>query len=491
AREAGVGKVGAVVLALAAAAAAASRALRDPRPQAVESLRIEGIAATDTAAFFRAVRAGDARTVRLFLSTGLSPNVIEPDGGQGLRAGPALALAAARGDTTLVATLLAAGAHPDLPNRSGYTALFSAVGAPNAAVVVRQLLARGADPIHEADDGQLALQAAAAEGDTLVLGLLLRAVPRARLATLFARDSGERDINPLTAAAGAGQADAVRMLLRAGAPVDRPAARPPLCAASNGLVVDAPNDVEGARRRRDRQAAVVRLLIEDARATADPPCDGHSVLEWPVRANDTTLVAYLLAHGADPNRAWSEESPPVRAVLGWCEPALTADDLSGMRYLLTHGARADWRPDSSAPTPLMSAAYRNAPACVDLLLAAGADVNARDGVGRTPLLWAANPWNARVLAQLLARGADPRAVDRDGATALMRLAYPRDDADAEERGGAPLDALAVLLRAGVDPAARRADGATALDLARRNGYRGIAVRLGGAGTSGRPGPWRR
>ena len=481
-RAAGAGRAAVLTLLLVAAATVAFR-VATTRQRAIEALRMEGVAVTDTAAFFRFVRDGNAPLVRRFLAAGLSPNVIDPDPTRGARAGPAVAVAAALGDTALVALLLDAGAQPDRANQLGYTALFSAVDAPHAAVLVRQLLAHGADPGHGANDGRLVLHDAAEAGDTLVLGLLLRAVPPERRAALFAAEGGERYLTPLAAAAGAGQVNAARMLIRAGAPADQPVARPPLCAASNGLIVNTPVDVDSAALHRARRAAVMRLLIDEAHATAAAPCGEQSVLEWPVRASDTTVIAYLLAHGADPNRAWSDQTPPVKMLLTWCEPALTADDLTGMRYLLAHGARADWRPDSGDQTPLMSAAYSSATACVDALLAAGADVNARDSTGLTPLLWGANPWNARVLTQLLAHGADPRAVDHEGATALMRLVYPRGDADAAERATAPVAALDVLLRAGVDGRARRHDGVTALDLARRNGYTTIAARL--AGTGGR------
>jgi hypothetical protein len=53
------------------------------------------------------------------------------------------------------------------------------------------------------------------------------------------------------------------------------------------------------------------------------------------------------------------------------------------------------------------------------LLAAGADVNARDEHGWTPLCWAAGKGDAPLVSLLLERGADPTLTGRDLRTPLM------------------------------------------------------------------------
>lgn len=139
---------------------------------------------------------------------------------------------------------------------------------------------------------------------------------------------------------------------------------------------------------------------------------------------------------------------------------------------------------------LLQAADAGTVAAVRAALAAGADVEARDAIGATPLLVAAaaNPDTA-VLAALLDAGADVTAVDMNGWTALHRAALLQDDprrlalllaagapADAidttgrtplmlaAERGREPL-LLDALLDGGAEPWHRDAEGRRALDLA--------------------------
>ena len=103
-------------------------------------------------------------------------------------------------------------------------------------------------------------------------------------------------------------------------------------------------------------------------------------------------------------------------------------------------------------TPLHLAAFARAsgPGILQLLLDSGALVNARDGRGWTPLLWA----GSSSFETLRAAGADVRAQGDDGYTVLHRAALVADTATVK-----------ALLAAGLDPNARTDSGWTVLHLA--------------------------
>ena len=132
-----------------------------------------------------------------------------------------------------------------------------------------------------------------------------------------------------------------------------------------------------------------------------------------------------------------------------------------------------------------TATVENMTACLD----AGADLEAREVDGVTPLHWAAMfNANPAVLKALLAAGADPMTRDEDGFTPLHLAARDNENpaviaalvdsgADLKVRTGygftplhltTSLAVITALLDAGADPMARNAAGETPWDLAKGN-----------------------
>lgn len=224
--------------------------------------------------------------------------------------------------------------------------------------VIKALLKKGA-PINERDkDGRTPMCVAARAGHKDVCGVLAK--------------SGANLSGPLYDASWAGDVDAAALLIGIGAPADH--------VPRNGLGPLHWVIVSGAALEQRRKLA--QLLIENG---AD--INGGAGKEWGAPLNsaahaaDIEMVKFLLKKGADPNvrRSLSGNTPLFLAV----DP-LGAGGLAVMKMLLDQGADVDAR-NKIGRTALHRAASRGDEKAVRLLLKHGADVKVKDKKGRTPL----------------------------------------------------------------------------------------------------------
>ena len=162
----------------------------------------------------------------------------------------------------------------------------------------------------------------------------------------------------------------------------------------------------------------------------------------------------------------------VRAIDRWrvLERAIAADDAAAVARAIADGADPSY--DVDGLKPLHRAAVRARADVIGALIAAGADVHARDNRGRTALLLTAAGTPAEVWARLLEGRANPN----DRLEALRLLLGARADPNTDVLAGQMSDvrdaigkkraeALALLLAAGADPNAADEEGSRPLHVA--------------------------
>ncbi len=192
--------------------------------------------------------------------------------------------------------------------------------------------------------------------------------------------------------------------------------------------------------------------------------------------------------------------------------ASRAGDAAKVRSLLDDGARVDAR-DEGGATALVAAAYGNHVEVARLLVAAGADVNAKDDTEQSAFLIATSEVgdDTRLLELTLGNGADVdakdsyngtgliRAADRGHVAIVRRLLATAIDVDHVNRLGwtALLEAIILgggdarhtevvrrLVAHGVDVDIADREGVTPLAHARRQGYAEMVETLERAGARG-------
>lgn len=194
--------------------------------------------------------------------------------------------------------------------------------------------------------------------------------------------------------------------------------------ALRALLADHPSAAEA--RRADGMSALLWARYQDeldavaALLEANPRLD---VFEAAALGHPEVLRAEL---DRDPNLAVAY-SPDGFTALGL---ASFFGNREGVELLLARGARVnDASQNRMRVAPLHSALAGTDPTIADLLLAAGADVNAVQADGYTPLHEAAQNGDRAMAERLVAAGADPQARLDDGST-------PADSA--RRAGHAPL-----------------------------------------------------
>lgn len=406
--------------------ATAVRALLDQRVD-VNASDADGSTALQWAAHW-----DDVTLVERLLGAGADANRVNE-----LGVGP-LALASANRNARMVRLLLGAGADPNRAAQSGETVLMTAARA-GSADVVSALLDRKADPAAtERHHGQTALMWAVAAGHTDVVKLLI-----ARGADVNARSLSS--FSPLLFAAQQGDVAAVRELLGAGARIDDRAkdGSTPLFIASASLRAATGSNYKILPRPSDHES-VALLLLEKGADVSLADSYGRTPLHVAAETGKRTLVAALLAKGANPNARLTKGLPyrpgdyVTRGNFTGATPlwyAARRADAELITRLVAAGADPNLGTEDNT-TPLMAVVGMGEPDsrlwpepqvadAIDAAVRAGADVNAvHKRSGQSALHVAASLGRTELIRRLAIQGAKLDLADRQGQTPLKIAENP-------------------------------------------------------------------
>jgi uncharacterized protein len=206
----------------------------------------------------------------------------------------------------------------------------------------------------------------------------------------------------------------------------------------------------------DRES-VQRLLDEQPELISSHNSDGLSPLVVALYRSQRDIAQDLLAR-LRPEQLSIHEAAAA-GVMPRLEQLVAADPASVNA----------WSPDGFQPLGL--AAFFGHPAAVELLLAHGGEVNtvARHPFGVNALHAALAGPTPDIARALIAAGADVNAPQRSGATPLQETAFSGN-----------LELARLLLAHGANPAAVDDQGRTALDIARERGHSALVELLSGS-----------
>lgn len=235
-----------------------------------------------------------------------------------------------------------------------------------------------------------------------------------------------------------GHPEIVRLLLQAGASSQ--------VETELGLLIDAAEC---------SNAEIVQLLIESGWDVNVQNEQEETPLTVACRSGQVEVVQTLIAAGADIHKPGWQEMTPIVTVFFATEVNLERSELGLVEI----------EPDLSETVTQI----------VQALIAASANLDDRDVMGKTPLMLAIEQRNFEAATHLIHAGADVNAIMQISEDSLFSYGsnQVRQRALHLAIAARDLTAIELLLAAGADPTLPNSEGITALELATQKGLAGI------------------
>ncbi|MCK4292302.1 MAG: ankyrin repeat domain-containing protein, partial [Planctomycetes bacterium] len=408
------------------------RAALDGRRDMVELFIGKG---ADTSSFHMAAFMGDLSRVKEFVEKGTEVDTKDEAGWT------ALFWAASAGREGVAEFLIDNNADISANDGSGQSLLHQAAQAhTDAHKLVELLIAKDADLNAKNNSGDTPLHLACYSGNKEVAGLLI-----GKGADINAKNRDGR--TPLHCAASANRRGLAELLVSKGADVNAEntisfTRYTPLHLAAMAdadiveFLIDKGADINASSgsfgRTPFHQAVItgkthnVELLIDKgADINASDRVPGIAPLAWAVRQGHTEIVELLITKGADVNVHNTAGVTPL-------DMAEKRGDTQIVEILQKHGAK-------KGSSSLLGAVISGDIEQVKLLISQGADIDAKDEDGRTPLHTAAKAGHLDIVKLLISKGADVNVRSTEELTPLHAAA----------RAG-HLDMAKLLISEGVD-----------------------------------------
>lgn len=369
-----------------------------------------------------AAHTGKPEVVSLLLAEGALVDARDPDFQQ-----TALMIAVREGHADVVDMLIRHGAKVDARTRVGQTPVFlppcKGTGCGSEGVGINRSGVPHRGERFEAKGGMTPLLYAARDGQTAAARLLLENGADLEIAEA-------NDITPLLMALLNNQLDVANLLLDHGAAINVADfyGRTPLFATVDYRNLDMNSDLEDDPQDngidRDPILPTIRRLLDmgadvNARTKEWPPekkwlyslndvswvdMTGQTPFIRASAAGDVPVMEMLLAYGADPHITTFEGTTALMAAAGvnWtvAQTYTVSEDalLDAVKMNIALGADVN-AANSMGLTPLLGAANRGANSIIRHLVHEGARLDVTDAVGRTPLRWAEGVFLAAVGAE--------------------------------------------------------------------------------------------